>query len=241
MSRIAASAPASSHCDRVIRTCSSTSSPPPAQELVWRDELSPRPGGARGGNPADRPRTRRRLSIRLTPSPASRRREGDGVRRIRSGAEGGPVPVCRRRPGMPLPRRSRPPPRRLPRRGRRCPRTGLGRQTRGRNTAAGRAALGAVAAGGVRHMAHRFIVGETLSASSGVLTGLWARGVASSVDLLGEATVTAAEADAYACTLRRRLCMIFIRSSAAGRHARRSSGTAPGSCRGRTSRSRSPR
>jgi RHH-type proline utilization regulon transcriptional repressor/proline dehydrogenase/delta 1-pyrroline-5-carboxylate dehydrogenase len=65
-------------------------------------------------------------------------------------------------------------------------------------TKAGRAALGAAAAGGVRHMAHRFIVGETLSAAGGVLGGLWERGVASSVDLLGEATVTASEADAYA-------------------------------------------
>jgi RHH-type proline utilization regulon transcriptional repressor/proline dehydrogenase/delta 1-pyrroline-5-carboxylate dehydrogenase len=70
------------------------------------------------------------------------------------------------------------------------------------NTKAGRAALGAAAAGGVRHMAHRFIVGETPAAALGVLRGLWGHGVASSVDLLGEATVTAAEADAYArrCT-----------------------------------------
>ena len=65
-------------------------------------------------------------------------------------------------------------------------------------TKAGRAALGAAAAGGVRHMAHRFIVGETLQSAGGVLGGLWERGVASTVDLLGEATVTAAEADAYA-------------------------------------------
>ena len=70
------------------------------------------------------------------------------------------------------------------------------------NTKAGRAALGAAAAGGVRHMAHRFIVGETPQAALGVLRGLWNRGVASSVDLLGEATVTETEADAYAarCT-----------------------------------------
>ena len=47
-------------------------------------------------------------------------------------------------------------------------------------------------------MAHRFIVGETPAAALGVLRGLWDRGVASSVDLLGEATVTAAEADRYA-------------------------------------------
>jgi proline dehydrogenase len=65
-------------------------------------------------------------------------------------------------------------------------------------TKAGRAALGAAAAGGVKHMAHRFIVGETLPAALGVLRGLWDRGVASSVDLLGEATVTQAEADVYA-------------------------------------------
>lgn len=63
---------------------------------------------------------------------------------------------------------------------------------------AGRAALGAAAAAGVRRMAHRFIVGETPRAAHGVLRGLWEHGVASSVDLLGEATVTAAEADRYA-------------------------------------------
>jgi proline dehydrogenase len=65
-------------------------------------------------------------------------------------------------------------------------------------TKAGRTALGVAAAGGVRHMAHRFIVGEDPRAALGVLRGLWERGVASSVDLLGEATVTAAEADRYA-------------------------------------------
>jgi RHH-type proline utilization regulon transcriptional repressor/proline dehydrogenase/delta 1-pyrroline-5-carboxylate dehydrogenase len=66
------------------------------------------------------------------------------------------------------------------------------------HTKAGRAALGAAAAGGVRHMAHRFIVGETPAAALRVLEHLWAQGVASSVDLLGEATVTEAEADNYA-------------------------------------------
>jgi len=63
---------------------------------------------------------------------------------------------------------------------------------------AGRVALGAAAAGGVKHMAHRFIVGENPGAALGVLRQLWERGVASSVDLLGEATVTQAEADRYA-------------------------------------------
>jgi RHH-type proline utilization regulon transcriptional repressor/proline dehydrogenase/delta 1-pyrroline-5-carboxylate dehydrogenase len=70
------------------------------------------------------------------------------------------------------------------------------------HTKAGRAALGAAAAGGVKHMAHRFIVGETPRAALGVLRSLWTQGIASSVDLLGEATVSEAEARAYAdrCT-----------------------------------------
>lgn len=66
------------------------------------------------------------------------------------------------------------------------------------HTRAGRAALGAAAAGGVKHMAHRFIVGETPHSALGVLRSLWTHGIASSVDLLGEATVSQAEADAYA-------------------------------------------
>ena len=67
---------------------------------------------------------------------------------------------------------------------------------------AGRTALGAAAAAGVRHMAHRFIVGASPRDALGVLRDLWKRGVAASVDLLGEATVTQDEADRYAarCT-----------------------------------------
>jgi RHH-type proline utilization regulon transcriptional repressor/proline dehydrogenase/delta 1-pyrroline-5-carboxylate dehydrogenase len=65
-------------------------------------------------------------------------------------------------------------------------------------TRAGRTALGAAAAAGVRHMAHRFIVGEDPKAALGVLRDLWKDGVASSVDLLGEMTVTQAEAERYA-------------------------------------------
>jgi RHH-type proline utilization regulon transcriptional repressor/proline dehydrogenase/delta 1-pyrroline-5-carboxylate dehydrogenase len=66
----------------------------------------------------------------------------------------------------------------------------------------GRKALGAAAAAGVRHMAHRFIVAETPRGAERVLRDLWHDGVATSVDLLGEATVTAPEADRYAarCT-----------------------------------------
>ena len=70
------------------------------------------------------------------------------------------------------------------------------------HTRAGRAALGAAAAAGVKHMAHRFIVGETPTAVTGELRSLWQRGVASSVDLLGEATVTESEADRYAARCR---------------------------------------
>ena len=63
---------------------------------------------------------------------------------------------------------------------------------------AGRRALGAAAAGGVKHMAHRFIVGESPRSALPVLRRLWDDGIASTVDLLGEATVTADEADRYA-------------------------------------------
>jgi proline dehydrogenase len=65
-------------------------------------------------------------------------------------------------------------------------------------TKAGRTALGAAAAAGVRHMAHRFIVGETPAAALKSIRHLWEHGAAVSLDLLGEATVTQAEADRYA-------------------------------------------
>jgi RHH-type proline utilization regulon transcriptional repressor/proline dehydrogenase/delta 1-pyrroline-5-carboxylate dehydrogenase len=65
-------------------------------------------------------------------------------------------------------------------------------------TRAGRAALGAAGAAGVRHMAHRFIVGADPAGALPTLTSLWRDGIAASVDLLGEATMTAAEADRYA-------------------------------------------
>ncbi len=65
-------------------------------------------------------------------------------------------------------------------------------------TKAGRTAIGAAAAAGVRHMAHRFIVGETPKAALRTIRQLWESGAAVSLDLLGEATVTQAEADRYA-------------------------------------------
>ena len=69
----------------------------------------------------------------------------------------------------------------------------------------GRAALGAAAAAGVKHMAHRFIVGETPRDAEGIMKSLWKDGVGTSVDLLGEATVTRAEADRYAARCREAL------------------------------------
>jgi RHH-type proline utilization regulon transcriptional repressor/proline dehydrogenase/delta 1-pyrroline-5-carboxylate dehydrogenase len=66
------------------------------------------------------------------------------------------------------------------------------------DSAAGRKALGAASAAGVRHMAHRFIVGETPKDALPVFRQLWKRGIRTSVDLLGEATVTQDEAERYA-------------------------------------------
>ena len=61
-----------------------------------------------------------------------------------------------------------------------------------------RSAVGAAAAAGIKHMAHRFIVSESVRGALPALRRLWIDGVASSVDLLGEAALTHAEADAYA-------------------------------------------
>ncbi len=69
---------------------------------------------------------------------------------------------------------------------------------RAADSRAGRKALGAAAAAGVRHMAHRFIVGESPRAALKALRALHDDGVLVTVDLLGEATVSAAEADRYA-------------------------------------------
>jgi proline dehydrogenase len=70
---------------------------------------------------------------------------------------------------------------------------------------AGRKALGAAATAGVRHMAHRFIVGESPAAALGAIEDAWRGGVATSIDLLGEATVTQEEADRYAARCREAL------------------------------------
>ncbi|HEY8467577.1 MAG TPA: proline dehydrogenase family protein [Solirubrobacterales bacterium] len=58
--------------------------------------------------------------------------------------------------------------------------------------------VGAVAERAVHAMAGRFIVGTDVDDAAGELRRLWRKGVAATVDLLGEATVTEAEADRYA-------------------------------------------
>jgi len=63
---------------------------------------------------------------------------------------------------------------------------------------AGRLPVALAASAAVRHTATRFIVGEDPAGALREIERLWRRGVATSVDLLGEATVTEAEADAYA-------------------------------------------
>ncbi|HEY6886715.1 MAG TPA: proline dehydrogenase family protein [Solirubrobacter sp.] len=61
-----------------------------------------------------------------------------------------------------------------------------------------RRAVGGVAGIAVHRMAKRFIVGAGPAEAVPALQRLWTSGAATSVDLLGEATVTAAEADRYA-------------------------------------------
>ena len=63
---------------------------------------------------------------------------------------------------------------------------------------AGRRVLGLAAAVAVRRTARRFIIAETPERASGELGRLWRSGVAHSLDLLGELTVTSDEADGYA-------------------------------------------
>src|SRR5215207_4065813 len=58
--------------------------------------------------------------------------------------------------------------------------------------------VAAMAAAGVKQMAQRFIVGEDAKDALPRVSALWKTGIHTTVDLLGEATVTEAEADRYA-------------------------------------------
>ena len=102
--------------------------------------------------------------------------------------------------------------------------------------AAGRKALGAATAAGVRHMAHRFIVGESPRAALDTISALWRGGIAASVDLLGEATVTTAEADRYAERCDEALVELSRGGGRLAASASGSNGTRPGRSRGSTSR-----
>ena len=76
----------------------------------------------------------------------------------------------------------------------------------------------AVAHGGVRRMATRFIAGQSAGDAAVALEALWRDGFAATVDLLGEKTLTAADADHYAARVADR----------AGRPHRRGAGLARG-------------
>ena len=107
---------------------------------------------------------------------------------------------------------------------------------RATHNAAGRQALGLAAAAGVRHMAHRFIAGESPRDALGELRRLWKAGAASSVDLLGEATVTRAEADRYAGRCTDALEQLVSATRPTGLPAIAWSRTRPGRSRARTCR-----
>jgi RHH-type proline utilization regulon transcriptional repressor/proline dehydrogenase/delta 1-pyrroline-5-carboxylate dehydrogenase len=78
------------------------------------------------------------------------------------------------------------------------PRAPVGAARRASLQPATRGAVGSVAGLAVHRMAKRFIVGRGPEDAVPALERLWRAGAAASVDLLGEATVTAAEADRYA-------------------------------------------
>jgi RHH-type proline utilization regulon transcriptional repressor/proline dehydrogenase/delta 1-pyrroline-5-carboxylate dehydrogenase len=79
---------------------------------------------------------------------------------------------------------------------------------------AGAAAGGRIAAVAVRAMADRFIIGEPVASATPTLASLWRSGVAATVDLLGEATVTTAEGERYAARCRRALDELHAASRA---------------------------
>jgi RHH-type proline utilization regulon transcriptional repressor/proline dehydrogenase/delta 1-pyrroline-5-carboxylate dehydrogenase len=58
--------------------------------------------------------------------------------------------------------------------------------------------LAAVAAAGVKQIARGFIIGEDARAALPTVRRMWEQGVATTIDLLGEATVTEEEAERYA-------------------------------------------
>ena len=146
----------------------------------------------------------RRRAAGASPQPAEGgRRQGDGPRLAGRGAQGRAVPLRRRRAGLPLARRPRAPPHRLPAaRSRSRPppiavAMKMGNTPRGPRRARRRRRRGRPPHGAPLHRRR-----DARRPRSACLRDLWKDGVASSVDLLGEATVTQAEAERYAEPLR---------------------------------------
>ena len=77
-----------------------------------------------------------------------------------------------------------------------------------------RPAAAAAAGLGVQRLAHRFIAGAGVQAALPALAALWRQGAGSSLDLLGEESVSEAEADAYA-----QRCVGALEALAAGARA----------------------
>ena len=175
-----------------------------ARRLTWRVQVAPRSERSpdadlrrardpRGGPGVAGALPARARATRCAPPTIARGRARLAGRR----AAGGAVPLRRRGSRLPLGRGPRRAPRRLPVRARAQAAGAGGRDAHGQHARRpGRA--GSAAAAGVRHLAHRFIVAESPGDAAGVLRALWSDGVGTSVDLLGEATVTVAEAERYA-------------------------------------------
>ena len=126
------------------------------------------------------------------PQPAEGdRRQGDGPRLAGRRAARGPVSLRRRRPRVPLARRPRAPPQRLPRRGRRPP--AASPQVAMRMSRLEGRAPGARRRRGGRGQAHGAPLHRRRDAARGAPAcsrTCGGSGVATSVDLLGEATIT---------------------------------------------------
>ena len=125
----------------------------------------------------------------------------------------GALPLRRRAPGVRDARGRHPPPARAAGRGATSPATPAARRP-SPAASSPRRPVAAIAAAGVKQMAQRFIVGADAKDSLPTITKLWKNGVDATVDLLGEATVSEAEADRYM-----QRCEDALRALAAGRHA----------------------
>ena len=137
--------------------------PHEAQGIVTRDGRGTRAGAGavRGRRAAGGGACRRRRATRSRPPT---RRRWSSPRRTRE-LQGGAVPLRRRRAGLPLARRPRPPPDRLPRRGRGAAAADQRGDADGQQPRRAAPRSAPPPRAGVKHMAHRFIVGESPKAA----------------------------------------------------------------------------